>query len=194
MFSCPVGTACRKRFQLAPSNVQKLSENIENGKEVFEIPSKCLRLPTSSDLEFLIILCRSDSQIASNWLVAYWIWPPAGHVSSQSWLSEIWFPILHSLVLYFSTERFVSDIFFISCSHLFFSVFFNFNCTCLFTLTCLSPSVQWGEVCCLRRPFGSFPRRILHPSSSIGRSYRKMRFSKWIFEFGLINLTEKLLM
>ena len=45
--------------------LKHLSENIENGNECFEIPLKWLRLPTSSDLARLIILCRSDSHIAS---------------------------------------------------------------------------------------------------------------------------------
>ena len=47
------------------SNIQSVSEHVEDGKEIFETPSKCLRLPTSSDLARLIILCRSDSHIAS---------------------------------------------------------------------------------------------------------------------------------
>ena len=37
-------------------------------------------------------------------------------------------------------------------------------CTSLFTRTFLSPSVRLGALCCLRRPFGFLPRRIL-PSS-----------------------------
>ena len=65
MFSCPVDNACRKWFQFALSSTQSLSENIEHGKEIFETPSKFLRRPTSSDLARLIILCRSDSHIAS---------------------------------------------------------------------------------------------------------------------------------
>ena len=65
VFSCPVGNACRIRFQLAHSNIQSLSEHVKDGKEIFGTPSKCLRLPTSSDLARLIIPCRSDYHIAS---------------------------------------------------------------------------------------------------------------------------------
>ena len=63
VFSCPVCNACRKR-QLALSSIQILSEHFEDGKDIFATPSKCLRLPASSDLAHLIILCRLDSHIA----------------------------------------------------------------------------------------------------------------------------------
>ena len=65
VFSCPVGNACRQRFKLALSDCRTISESTENPKEILEIPSKCFRLPTSTDLARLIILCRSESQIAS---------------------------------------------------------------------------------------------------------------------------------
>ena len=65
VFSCPIGNACRQRFKLALSDCRSISESTENPKEVLEIPSKCFRLPTSTDLARLIILCRSESQIAS---------------------------------------------------------------------------------------------------------------------------------
>ena len=35
VFSCPVGNACRKRFQLALSNLQNLAEHIETEKDIF---------------------------------------------------------------------------------------------------------------------------------------------------------------
>ena len=63
VFSCHVGNACRQRFQLALSNFVSFSESLEDPKDILEIPSKCFRLPTSSDLARLIIVCRSDSQM-----------------------------------------------------------------------------------------------------------------------------------
>ena len=55
---------CPKLVQRALSMAQSSSENIENGKEFFENPTKCLRLPNSSDLASLIIRCRSASHSA----------------------------------------------------------------------------------------------------------------------------------
>ena len=43
VFSCLVGNVCRKRFQLVLSNIQSVSEHVEDGKEIFETPSKCVR-------------------------------------------------------------------------------------------------------------------------------------------------------
>ena len=65
VFSCPVGNACRQRFKLALSDCRRISESTENPKDILEIPPKSFRLPTSTDLARLIILCRSESQIAS---------------------------------------------------------------------------------------------------------------------------------
>ena len=65
VFSCPVGNACRQRFKLALSDCRTISESTENPKEILEIPSRCFRLHTSTDRVRLIILCRSESQIAS---------------------------------------------------------------------------------------------------------------------------------
>ena len=65
VFSCSVGNACRQRFQLALSNFENVSESLEHPKEILETPSKRFRLPTSSDLARLIIVCRSESQIVS---------------------------------------------------------------------------------------------------------------------------------
>ena len=44
VFSCPVGSACRQRFQLALSECRSISESIEQPKDIFEIPSKSSRL------------------------------------------------------------------------------------------------------------------------------------------------------
>ena len=65
VFACSVGSACRQRFQLALSDCRNISEGTEQPKEILEIPSKNSRLPNSSDLARLIILCRSESQMAS---------------------------------------------------------------------------------------------------------------------------------
>ena len=65
VFSCHVGNACRQRFQLALSNFVSFSESLEDPKDILEIQAKCFRLPTSSDLARLIIVCRSESQIAN---------------------------------------------------------------------------------------------------------------------------------
>ena len=64
VFSCPVGNACRLRFKLALSDFQSSAENSESPTDILEIPSKCLRLPTSSDLARLINFCRSDGRLA----------------------------------------------------------------------------------------------------------------------------------
>ena len=47
------------------SDCRSISESIEDPKDILEIPSKCFRLPISTDLARLTILCRSESQIAS---------------------------------------------------------------------------------------------------------------------------------
>ena len=65
VFSCPVGSACRQRFQLALSDCRNKSGSTEQPKEIFEFPSKSSRLPNSSDLARLTILCRSESEMAS---------------------------------------------------------------------------------------------------------------------------------
>ena len=46
-------------------NIFNMSESSEHPTEIREAPSKCFRLPNSSDLARLIILCRSESQMAS---------------------------------------------------------------------------------------------------------------------------------
>ena len=64
VFSCPVGNACRLRFKLALSDVQSSAEISESPIDILEIPSKCLRLPISSDLARLINFCRSEGRLA----------------------------------------------------------------------------------------------------------------------------------
>ena len=64
VFSCPVGNACRLRFKLALSDFQSSAENSESPTDILEIPSKCLRLPNSTDLARLINFCRSDGRLA----------------------------------------------------------------------------------------------------------------------------------
>ena len=74
VISCPVGDACRQRFHVALSIFRNISESPEvlegsfsaiDQKEILEIPSKCSSLRIFSDRACLIILCRSESQIAS---------------------------------------------------------------------------------------------------------------------------------
>ena len=64
VFSCPIGSACRRRFQTALSQSQASSNIVESPKDIFEIPSKCFRLPITADLAHLITLCRTESQLA----------------------------------------------------------------------------------------------------------------------------------
>ena len=52
-------------FQIISVIYHSRSESIEHPNEILDIPSKCLGLSNSSDLARLIILCRSESQMAS---------------------------------------------------------------------------------------------------------------------------------
>ena len=64
------GSDSSSHFQIS-KNVSESSEVLDGSfsavhpKEILEMPSKCSRFPISSDLARLIILCRSESQIAS---------------------------------------------------------------------------------------------------------------------------------
>ena len=64
VFSCPVGHACPERCQRALSNAQLPLNCSENPPEILKNPSNCSRLPHSSDLALLIILCRTDGHVA----------------------------------------------------------------------------------------------------------------------------------
>ena len=64
MIRCHFGTL-RKGFVLDQRST-KIGNSIssESPTDILEIPSKCLRLPTSSDLARLINFCRSDGRLA----------------------------------------------------------------------------------------------------------------------------------
>ena len=64
VFSSPVGSACRRRFQIAVSQSQASLNLVESPKDIFEFPSKCFRFPIAADLAHMITLCRTESQLA----------------------------------------------------------------------------------------------------------------------------------
>ena len=59
--SLPVVDGC---FRFSFFHFQSSAESSESPTDILEIPSKCLRLPTSSDLARLINFCRSESSLA----------------------------------------------------------------------------------------------------------------------------------
>ena len=63
-FSCPVGSVCRRRFQLALSQSQVTSNLVESQKYIFELASNCFTLPLAADLVHLIVLYRIEGQLA----------------------------------------------------------------------------------------------------------------------------------
>ena len=110
--------SCRKRLSETVSTCtlkpSKFSRTYRDRKGYFfEIPSKCLRLQTSSDLARFIILCRSDSQVASK-LARFIVDLTAcrKHEFSNLTVRDL-IPDSASSSIGFSIERFVSDIFLI---------------------------------------------------------------------------------
>ena len=64
MWCNPLARSAGLFFKLALSDVQSSTESSESPIDILEIPSKCLRLPISSDLARLITFCCSERRLA----------------------------------------------------------------------------------------------------------------------------------